>query len=70
MEESLPWSGLPDAAAASAVASHGGNRVRNVHEAGRGTTTSTADYGKRGDGYEVKTGHFPACRRSNTRETS
>lgn len=70
VEESLSWSGLPDAAAASAVASHGGNRVRSIHEAGKGTTTSTAaDYGGRGEVHEVKTGHFPACRRSNTSET-
>lgn len=70
VEKSLPWAGLPDAAAASAVTSHGGNRVRNIHEAGKGTATSTADYGGRGEGHEVKTGHFPACRRRNTSDTS
>ncbi|CAM9932857.1 unnamed protein product [Ectocarpus sp. 6 AP-2014] len=56
VEESLPLSGLPDNAAASAVASHGGSRVRSIHEAGNGTATSTADYGGRGEVHE----HRPA----------
>ncbi|CAM9186817.1 unnamed protein product [Ectocarpus sp. 4 AP-2014] len=54
VEESLPWSGLPDAAIASAVASHGGNRARSMHEADKGTATSIADDGGRGEVHEPR----------------